>query len=57
MFVYDELPKGTYHFRIRCRATVPGRFIQPPAVTRALYDDAVAGNGNGAVVTVTRTEN
>ncbi|MEI6557774.1 MAG: alpha-2-macroglobulin family protein [Rhodospirillaceae bacterium] len=54
MFVYDQLPKGTYHFRIRSRATVPGRFIQPPAVARALYDDAAIGSGNGALVTVTR---
>ena len=57
MFVYDELPKGTYHFRVRGRATVPGSFTQPPAVARALYDDAVTGSGNGALVTVTRPEN
>ena len=57
MFVYDELPKGTYHFRVRTRATVPGRFSQPPAIARALYDDTVTGSGNGALVTVTRREN
>jgi uncharacterized protein YfaS (alpha-2-macroglobulin family) len=57
MFVYDALPRGTYHFRIRCRATVPGRFIQPAAAARALYDDANTGNGNGALVTITRGEN
>ena len=54
MLVYDELPKGTYHFRLRERATVPGRFIQPPATAGAMYDATAAGNGNGAVVTVTR---
>ncbi|BAE51770.1 alpha-2-macroglobulin [Paramagnetospirillum magneticum] len=53
-YFYDELPKGTYHFRIRSRATVPGRFIQPAAVARAMYDDTVNGNGNGALVVVTR---
>ncbi len=53
-YFYDELPKGTYHFRLRSRATVPGRFIQPPAAARAMYDDAVNGNGNGAVVVVAR---
>jgi uncharacterized protein YfaS (alpha-2-macroglobulin family) len=56
MYFYDELPKGTYHFRVRSRASVPGRFIQPPASARAMYDDAVNGNGNGALVVVTRTE-
>ena len=56
MFVYDELPKGTYHFRVRSKATVPGRFIQPPASARAMYDEAVGGSGNGALVTVTRPE-
>ncbi len=54
MYFYDELPKGIYHFRLRTRATVPGRFIQPPAAARAMYDDAVNGNGNGALVVVTR---
>jgi hypothetical protein len=53
-FFYDSLPKGTYHFRFRTRATVPGRFIQPAASARAMYDDAVNGNGNGAAVVVTR---
>ncbi|MBI5165314.1 MAG: alpha-2-macroglobulin [Magnetospirillum sp.] len=51
---YDELPKGTYHVHVRSRATVPGRFIQPPAAAKAMYDDTVNGNGNGAVVVVTR---
>lgn len=51
---YDELPKGTYHFHVRSRAAVPGRFIQPPAAAKAMYDDTVNGNGNGAMVVVTR---
>lgn len=51
---YDELPKGTYHFRVRSRAAVPGRFIQPAASARAMYDDTLNGNGNGALVVVTR---
>ncbi|MDR3439137.1 MG2 domain-containing protein [Telmatospirillum sp.] len=53
-YFYDSLPKGTYHFRFRSRATIPGRFIQPAASAHAMYDDAVNGNGNGAFVVVTR---
>ncbi|KIM00344.1 Large extracellular alpha-helical protein [Paramagnetospirillum magnetotacticum MS-1] len=53
-YFYDELPKGTYHFRLRSRATVPGRFIQPAAAARAMYDDTVNGNGNGALVVIAR---
>ena len=56
MYFYDQLPKGTYHFRMRLKATVPGRFIQPPAMARAMYDDSVNGSGNGAVVAVSRQE-
>ena len=56
MYFYDALPKGSYDFRVRSRATVPGRFIQPPAAARAMYDDTVNGSGNGALVVVTRPE-
>lgn len=54
MWFYDQLPKGTYHFYARSRATVPGRYIQPAASARAMYDDTVGGNGNGAVMEVVR---
>ena len=30
-FYYNTLPKGTYDFYFRTRATVAGSFIQPPA--------------------------
>ncbi|MTJ79761.1 MAG: alpha-2-macroglobulin [Telmatospirillum sp.] len=53
-YFYDDLPKGTYHFRFRSRATVPGRFVQPAARATAMYDEAVAGNSFGATVVVTR---
>jgi hypothetical protein len=51
---YDHLPKGTYHFRVRARAVVPGSYTLPPAAARAMYDDAVNGNGNGGRVVVGR---
>jgi uncharacterized protein YfaS (alpha-2-macroglobulin family) len=55
-FYYDALPKGTYDFYFRTRATVAGRFIQPPARAEMMYDLSVAGNSPGANVEVARPE-
>ena len=54
-FYYDTLPKGTYEFAFRTRATVPGSFVQPPAKAELMYDGAVRGNGAGARIEVSRT--
>ncbi len=54
-FYYDTLPKGTYEFAFRTRATIPGSFVQPPAKAELMYDGAVRGNGAGARIEVTRT--
>ncbi len=51
-FYYDELPKGAYHFYFRTRATVPGQFTQPQARAELMYDAAVHGESNGAMVEV-----
>lgn len=51
-YYYDTLPKGAYHFAFRTRATVPGRFVQPPAFAEMMYDRATHGHGNGAWVEV-----
>ena len=53
-FYYDTLPKGTYEFAFRTRATVPGSFVQPPAKAEMMYDGAVRGNGAGARIEVSR---
>ncbi|MHB8835207.1 MAG: alpha-2-macroglobulin family protein, partial [Candidatus Methylomirabilia bacterium] len=53
-FYYDSLPKGTYEFAFRTRATVPGNFVQPPATAELMYDGAVRGNGAGARVEIWR---
>ncbi len=53
-FYYDTLPKGTYEFAFRTRATVPGSYVQPPAKAELMYDGAVRGNGAGARVEVSR---
>ena len=51
-FYYDELPKGTYRFAFRTRATVPGTYTQPPAVAEMMYDGSVRGSGNGATIVI-----
>jgi uncharacterized protein YfaS (alpha-2-macroglobulin family) len=48
------LPKGTYDFYFRTRATTPGSFVQPPAQAELMYDGAVHGNGSGSRIEVTR---
>ncbi len=53
-FYYNTLPKGTYDFYFRTRATIPGSFIQPPAQAELMYDGAVSGNGSGSRIEVTR---
>ncbi len=51
-YFYDALPKGTFDFHFRTKASEPGRFIQPAAKAQLMYDDAVAGNGAGAIVSI-----
>lgn len=53
-FYYDSLPKGTYHFYFRARATTAGQFIQPAARAEMMYDQAVFGLSAGAKVAVAR---
>ena len=54
VFFYTTLPRGTYDLYLRTRATVPGRFNQPPAGAELMYDGAVRGASNGALVIITR---
>jgi uncharacterized protein YfaS (alpha-2-macroglobulin family) len=53
-FYYDTLPKGTFDFYFRTRATTEGTFLQPAARAEAMYDAAVRGGSAGARVEVTR---
>jgi len=55
-FYYDSLPKGTYDFYFRARASTPGAFTQPPARAEAMYAPAVRGRSAGARVEVSRAE-
>ncbi|MCP4899227.1 MAG: hypothetical protein GY906_19865, partial [bacterium] len=56
-FYYNSLPKGTYNFYFRTRATIPGRFIQPAASTELMYDSTVRGNSNGASIEIAKANN
>lgn len=51
-YYFEWLPKGTYDFRFRARATTSGRFVQPPASAELLYEPAVYGQSPGAWVVV-----
>jgi uncharacterized protein YfaS (alpha-2-macroglobulin family) len=53
-YFYEALPKGTYSFHFRGKASVPGKFIQPAAYAQLMYDDGVNANGAGALVTIER---
>ena len=51
-FFYDSLPRGSYHFYFRTRATVAGVFTQPQARAEAMYDETVHGESVGAKIEV-----
>jgi len=55
-YFYDSLPKGTYNFYFRTRATIPGSYIQPAAYAEMMYDEAVNGNSYGARIVIEKIE-
>ena len=55
-YYYNTLPKGTFDFYFRTRATTEGTFIQPAARAEMMYDGAVTGGSAGARVEVVRGE-
>ncbi len=52
--VWLDLPAGTATLRTRLRATIPGRYTQPPATAEMLYRLSVTGSTAGRLVVVTR---
>jgi uncharacterized protein YfaS (alpha-2-macroglobulin family) len=52
-FYYDSLPKGTYNFYFRERASFIGSFAQPPARAELMYDLGVRGKSNGTEIRIT----
>jgi uncharacterized protein YfaS (alpha-2-macroglobulin family) len=46
-FYFDTLPKGTYDFYFRLRASIEGSFTHPPAKAELMYQLAIRGNSDG----------
>jgi uncharacterized protein YfaS (alpha-2-macroglobulin family) len=51
-FYFDTLPKGTYDFYFRVRASIAGSFTQPPARAEMMYKLPVYGNSDGTRVRI-----
>jgi len=51
-YYFEQLPKGSYDFYFRTRATIAGRFVQPPAVSETLFDRSIVGSSPGEWVEV-----
>ncbi|MBI2840119.1 MAG: hypothetical protein HYX75_17525 [Acidobacteria bacterium] len=47
-FYFETLPKGTYDFYFRVRASTEGSFVHPPARAEMMYQPTVRGNSVGA---------
>ena len=53
VFYYNSLPKGTYDFYFRARASFEGVFSEPPARAELMYKLDVRGRSDGAEVRIT----
>jgi alpha-2-macroglobulin len=53
VFYYDTLPKGTYEFSFRARASFTGSFAQPPARAELMYNLGVRGKSDGTEIRIT----
>ncbi|MYE90111.1 hypothetical protein F4X33_14065, partial [Candidatus Poribacteria bacterium] len=47
IFYYDTLPKGTYDFFFRLKASIAGSFVHPPAKAEMMYRETVRGRSDG----------
>lgn len=52
IFYYDTLPKGTYDFFFRLKASVAGSFVHPPAKAEMMYRETVRGCSDGTRIIV-----
>ncbi len=52
VFYYNTLPKGTYHFYFRVRASFSGSFTEPAAGAELMYDLSTRGRSDGAEIKV-----
>lgn len=47
-----ELPKGATSYRVRCRATTPGRFVVAPGKAEAMYEPEIFGTTSAGIFVV-----
>ena len=52
IFYYDILPKGTYNFYFRLKASIAGSFVHPPAKAEMMYRETVRGRSDGTRIIV-----
>ena len=52
IFYYDTLPKGTYDFYFRLRASIAGSFVHPPAKAEMMYRETVRGRSDGTRIVI-----
>ncbi len=52
IFYYDTLPKGTYDFYFRLKASIAGSFVHPPAKAEMMYKETVRGRSDGTRIVV-----
>ncbi len=55
-YYYNVLPAGTYHFYFRIKASFSGRFSQPGAYARMMYDFEIFGSSPGVYITIETEE-
>jgi uncharacterized protein YfaS (alpha-2-macroglobulin family) len=51
-FYYDTLPKGSYDFYFRLRASFEGSYTHPPARAELMYDARVQGRSDGTRIRI-----
>ena len=51
-FYYESLPKGSYDFFFRVRASFAGSYTHPPARAELMYDSSVKGRSSGTRIEI-----
>ncbi|HCM29149.1 MAG TPA: hypothetical protein DIC34_21870 [Treponema sp.] len=52
VYYFNSLPKGTFHFFFRSRASFPGSYTAPQAKAELMYDGATFGFSDGCAVRI-----
>jgi uncharacterized protein YfaS (alpha-2-macroglobulin family) len=51
-YYFDFLPRGSFDFYFRLKASVSGSFSQPPARAEMMYQLSVSGGSSGCRVDI-----